>query len=124
MFNTADGPQFAVAFSAYQIVAEALEAVGQGSEAPNAWSQFAGYYEAEGAWSDAEVVEWDGCLAVLWVPTLNPTNSLVKLQSVEDGLFRQVDGEGNLGKHYAFAIDAAGNVRMRFNNNLLQKMDH
>jgi CubicO group peptidase (beta-lactamase class C family) len=121
MFNASDGPQFAVAFSTYEIMSEALRNPGDGGGESNTWSQYAGYFAAAGAWSDAEVVEWDDGLAVLWVPNLYPVNALVKLQHVEDGLFRQVDGAGNLGKHYAFAVDGAGDVRMRFNNNLLRR---
>jgi hypothetical protein len=46
----------------------------------------------------------------------------VRLQRVEGNLFRQVKGDGELGKHYVFKADSAGMiVGMRFNNNILKK---
>jgi CubicO group peptidase (beta-lactamase class C family) len=123
LFNASDGPQFALAFSTYEIMSAALKAQGVERGESNEWSRFAGYYSEEQSWSDAEVVEWDEGLAVLWVPTLNPVNSMVKLRHVEGGTFRQIDAEGNLSKYYVFEIDADGNSRMRFNNNILRKTE-
>jgi CubicO group peptidase (beta-lactamase class C family) len=123
MVNASDAPQFTLAFSTYEIMSAALKDGGGDWGEPNEWSQLAGYYTAEQSWSDADVLEWDGSLAVLWVPAQNPMNSLVRLSHVEDGIFRQIDDEGNLGKHYVFEADAAGNIRMRFNNNILSKTE-
>jgi hypothetical protein len=67
-------------------------------------------------------LEWEGSLAVMWVPTGDPVGSLTKLKRVEGNVFRQVKGDGELGKHYTFSTDAAGSiVAMRFNNNILRR---
>lgn len=123
MINASDAPQFTLAFSSYRIMSAALQGAGGDRDGPNPWSHFAGYYAADRAWSAAEVLEWDGSLAVLWVPSQNPAQSLARLRHVEGGVFRQVDGEGNPGKHFVFAADAAGDVRLRFNNNILRRAE-
>ena len=73
----------------------------------------------------AEVLEWDGALAGLWLPTENPLGSLVKLRRTEGEIFRQVNSDGKLGKHYVFKADSEGNiVGMKFNNNVIWKTAH
>lgn len=122
MFNATDAPQFTVVFRIYEIMAPALMAPGGEDERSSEWSKYTGYYTGEKSWSEAEVLEWEGNLAVMWIPTPDPVGSLVKLQRVEGEIFRQVKSDGTLGKHYAFKAGPDGNVvSMRFNNNLLEK---
>jgi len=122
MINATDAPQFTLVFRAYEIMAPALKAATGEEEGPDKWARYAGYYTADESWSEAEVLEWDGSLAVMWVPTPDPVGSLVRMQRVEGEVFRQVKGDGELGKHYVFRADSAGDiVGMRFNNNLLKK---
>ena len=123
MINATDAPQFTLAFRAYEIMAPALKAPTVGEE-PRQWTKYTGYYTGDESWSDAEVLEWNGSLAVMWVPTGNPdpVGSLTRLRRVEGNVFRQVGGDGELGKHYVFGTDAAGNIdAMRFNNNVLRR---
>jgi CubicO group peptidase (beta-lactamase class C family) len=122
LINASDGPHFSLAFSTYEIMSTALKAFGEEIGGREDQSRFAGYYTSDRSWSDAEVVPWDGDLAVLWVPTHNPASALVKLRHVEGGTYRQVEEDGGLGKHYVFEADAAGSVRLRFNNNILRKV--
>jgi hypothetical protein len=92
---------------------------------PDEWATYTGFYTADETWSAAEVLPWEGSLAVMWVPTGNPVGSLVQLRRVESNVFRQQRGDGTLGKHYMFKADPTGDiVRMRFNNNLLDKVAH
>jgi CubicO group peptidase (beta-lactamase class C family) len=122
MINTSDAPQFTVAMRTYEIMARALNAASGEEQGASEWTKYTGYYTGERTWSDAEVVEWDGSLAVMWIPTADPVGSLAKLRRVEGNVFRQVKSDGALGKHYAFKADPEGNiVSMKFNNNLLAK---
>jgi CubicO group peptidase (beta-lactamase class C family) len=122
MINATDAPQFTVVFRTYEIMAPVLNASSGEEEGSSEWTEYTGYYTGEKSWSEAEVLEWDGCLAVMWIPTGNPVGSLAKLRRVEGNVFRQVKNDGALGKHYAFKADPEGNiVGMKFNNNLLEK---
>jgi CubicO group peptidase (beta-lactamase class C family) len=122
MVNATDAPQFTLVFRAYEIMAPVLKAPSDKEEGPREWTNYTGYYTADKSWSEAELLEWDGSLAVMWVPTDNPVGSLTSLRHVEGNVFRQVRSDGKLGKHYVFKTDAEGNiVSMKFNNNLLRK---
>ncbi len=124
MINATDAPQFTLVLETYNIMAPALRASSSSEEADESqdWAKYTGYYTADMSWSEAEVVVWDGALSVMWVPTGNPLGSLVRLKRIEGGIFRQVGGDGALGKHYVFGTDAESNtVCMKFNNNLLRK---
>jgi hypothetical protein len=123
MINATDAPQFTLVFRAYEIMAPALRSPTTDDE-PRRWAKYTGYYTADETWSEAEVVEWQGSLAVMWVPTPDPVGSLIRLRRIEGEVFREVRGDGTLGKHFVFGSDAEGNiVAMRFNNNILRKTD-
>jgi len=123
MINATDAPQFTLVFRTHEIMVPAL---GRPSEADTPanedWSKYCGYYTSDESWSEAEVLEWDGGLAVLWLPTEDPLGSLVRLSRTEDEVFRQINDDGKLGKHYVFKKDSKGGiVGMKFNNNLIWK---
>ena len=126
MVNATDGPQFTLVFRAYEILSAALlDSQATEDDGGREWAPYTGYYTADKSWSDAEVLEWGGALAVMWVPTGDPVGSLIKLKRLEGDVFRQVNGDGSLGKHYVFARDADnGTVRMKFNNNVLTRTPH
>jgi CubicO group peptidase (beta-lactamase class C family) len=123
MINATDAPQFTLAFRAHEILAPVVRGPRDSTvEGSGEWTKYTGFYTADKAWSDAEVLEWNGSLAVMWVPTEDPVGSLVSLRRVEGDVFRQVRSDGKLGKHYIFETDADGSaVRMKFNNNQLRK---
>jgi CubicO group peptidase (beta-lactamase class C family) len=122
MFNATDAPQRQVVFGAYQAMAPALLDHGDGSKEPMEWTKYIGYYTSDESWSDAEVLQWNGSLAVMWVSLSDPGGSLTMLKRVSGDVFREFDDNGELGKHYIFGTDARGNiVSMKFNNNLLKK---
>ena len=79
MINATDAPQFTLVFRAYEIMAPALLAADRGQEEPEPWAGYTGYYTADVSWSEAEVVAWEGSLAVMWIPTPDPVGSLVEL---------------------------------------------
>ena len=122
MINATDAPQFTLVFRAYEIMAPALGELTGTEKESRELTKYTGYYTAAESWSEAEVLEWDASLAVMWIPTDNPVGSLVRLVRTDGEVFRQVKSNGELGKHYVFKADAAGNtVGMKFNNNLLTK---
>lgn len=125
MVNATDAPQFTLVFRTYEIIAPVLTAAGSRALGSSEWARYVGYYTGDKTWSEAEVLEWEGALAVMWIPNgnPNPVGSLVKLERVEGEVFRQLNGDETLGKHYVFKADDDGDiVRMKFNNNLLDKM--
>jgi CubicO group peptidase (beta-lactamase class C family) len=122
MINAKDAPNWSLAFIAYRIMAPALLNTGGMKELTSEWAKYTGYYTADNVWSDAEVFQWNDSLAMLWVPTEDPLNSLTMLTRIEGNVFRQVRNDGSLGKHYIFGTDADGDiVSMRFNNNIFKK---
>lgn len=122
MINATDAPQFTLVFRTYEIMAQALKDQNVKEEGSGEWAKYIGYYTSDNSWSEAEVLEWDGSLAVMWIPTEDPVGSLTRLRNVGGHVFRQVRGDGELGKHYIFGTDATGDiVSMKFNNNLLKK---
>lgn len=122
MINATDAPQFTVAFRTYEIMAPTLKAQTGDERGSSEWDKYMGYYTGDKAWSDAEVLEWGGSPAVMWIPTEDPLGSLVKLRRIEGNVFRQVNSDGTLGKHYAFKPGPEGDiVGMKFNNNLLKR---
>jgi CubicO group peptidase (beta-lactamase class C family) len=125
MVNATDAPQFTLAFRTFEIMAPVLTSSSSDMVEANAWDDYIGFYSSPNTWSDAEVLSWKGGLALMWVPGGNPdpVGSLVTLTRVEGEVFRQVNANGELGKHYIFRKDADGNVvSLKFNNNLLDKV--
>jgi len=120
MINATDAPQFTIVFRAYEIMSQSLE-TNDGKRTVQ-WENYTGYYTADRSWSEAEVLEWSGSLAVMWIPTTDPIGSLIKLQHIEGNVFRQIKGDGKLGKYYVFGTDSQGIINsMKFNNNILVK---
>ena len=125
IYNAYDAPQWGTAMDSYDIIARALRTPdSEVNEKKTAeWGQYTGYYTADRSWAEAEVMEWDGVLSVLWLPQYSrPLGSLTKLSHVEGHVFRQINGDGSLGKHYVFGTDDRGNIStMKFNNNIIKK---
>jgi CubicO group peptidase (beta-lactamase class C family) len=124
MVNASDAPQFTLAFAAYNIFSSVLTSPNSNENEIEfgKWKDYVGYYNADISWAAAEVLEWKGSLCVMWLPAHEPLNSLIKLQHIENGIFRQLNSDGTLGKHYIFgAVDGSGDMWMKFNNNQLKR---
>jgi CubicO group peptidase (beta-lactamase class C family) len=122
--NASDAPQFTLAFAAYNIFSSVLTSpnTDENEMEFGKWKDYVGYYSADISWAAAEVLEWNGSLCVMWLPAHEPLNSLIKLQPVENGVFRQVNSDGTLGKHYIFGtVDSNGDMWMKFNDNQLKR---
>jgi hypothetical protein len=124
MVNASDAPQFTLAFAAYNIFSSVLTSPNSNENEIEfgKWDDYVGYYDADISWAAAEVLEWNGSLCVMWLPADGPLNSLIKLQHIREGIFRQVNSDGTLGKHYIFGkVDGSGDMWMKFNNNQLKR---
>jgi hypothetical protein len=52
----------------------------------------------------------NGKLAMLYVPTENPSAAVIKLMQVEGHTFRRIRDDGELGEPIVFELDADGKV--------------
>lgn len=125
MFNAYDAPQWGMAMNTYDIIARAIRKLNskENDQRTAGWENYIGYYTADRSWAEAQVLEWDGALSIMWFPVNSrPLRSLIKLSHVEGHVFRQVRSDGSLGKHYVFGTDDNGNIStMKFNNNIIKK---
>lgn len=62
------------------------------------------------------VVIWEGELAILSIPTDNPSDSLTKIRRVEGNTFRRVRDDGELGEKIVFELDSEGKVTRMIRN--------
>jgi hypothetical protein len=71
---------------------------------------------------EAAVLVWKGELAVLYLPTENPTGALTRLKHVDGHTFRRVRSDDELGEEYTFEVEDGEVVRMIRNSNFLEKI--
>ena len=82
---------------------------------------YEGLYQS--AWAEAAVVQWEGELAMLYLPSGNPLEGLVKLKHEGDHRFRHLRKDGELGEEILFEFDDSGRVlRLRRHNNYMDKV--
>ena len=79
-------------------------------------ARFTGTYERP-LGGESAVLVWDGDLHVLSLPTNNPLNSLTRLRHIEDGTFRRVRDNDDLGEAFIFEEMPDGSMRMWRNDN-------
>lgn len=124
MFNAYDAPQWGIAMNTYDIIARAIRTSNtiENETKTSKWKDYMGYYTADRSWAEAQVLVWDGALSIMWLPVRSgPLRSLIKLSHVQGHVFRQVRGDGSLGKYYVFGTDDKGKVTaMKFNNNIIK----
>ena len=124
MVNATDAPDFTLAFRTFEIMAPVLKRPHRDETGQSGWEEYIGFYTSADTWSDAEVLSWEDGLAVMWVPggNPNPLGSLARLTRIDGEVFRQLEADGELGKHYIFHRDQDGNVvSFKFNNNVVVK---
>ncbi len=109
--------------TAFDIVAPALRkaAKGSGDDAPTGGlaaelQRFTGTYQRPLGGESAVVVR-DGDLHVLSLPTNDPLNSLTRLRHIEDGTFRRVRDNDDLGEAFIFEEMPDGRMLMWRNDN-------
>ena len=123
--NGHHAPTFTMAFGAHEIVVPPRLGPSTSCDpAPDA--RLLGFYSDDLAWSDVLVIRRDGEICLLWMGEGlgNPVGSLIRLHPVGELVYRQIESDGSLGKHYVFeADDAREAVRLRFNTSILTKWD-
>lgn len=92
-------------------------------DAPNL-SSYVGTYNNQPWSSEAQVVEWYGKLAVLYLPASNPSEGMVLLEHEEGDTFRRVRSNDQPGEEVRFEKNAAGKVtRMWRHSNSAKKLN-
>ena len=118
--------------TAFDIVAPALQAAAKRAEAdspmeeamarigtvtgPAYLQRYTGTYQRP-LGGESEVLMWEGSVQVLSLPTNNPLSSLTRLRHIEDGTFRRVRDNGDLGEEFIFEEMPDGSMRMWRNDN-------
>lgn len=110
-----------------QAIAEASRPEGELPADPVAFQQrferFVGSYDENPWGGEAAVVPWDGGLAILWLPTMYPSEGLTPIEHVQGNVFRRTRADGEPGEEYEFVEDAAGRVvGMRYHSNTYPRM--
>jgi CubicO group peptidase (beta-lactamase class C family) len=90
-------------------IAAALESPGEGKSLDPALEKFVGRYERP-LGGESYVLPWKSGLAVLSLPTSNPTGALTRLKYMGDNIFRRIRDEEELGEEVTFELDADGEV--------------
>jgi CubicO group peptidase (beta-lactamase class C family) len=120
MSNAQDVEPSSYAYEIFDLVAPALlDAVknpDKGKKPDPDLEKYVGRYEMP-IGRESEVVLWEGELAVLYMPTDNPSDSMTKIRRVEENIFRRVRDDGELGEEIIFEVDPEGKVtRMIWNS--------
>jgi CubicO group peptidase (beta-lactamase class C family) len=107
----------------YQIVAprvkEAIKEPGKGSKPDPSLDPYVGTYESPGGiGGEVAVVRWQGGLALLPLPTMDPMRALSKLKKVGAHTFRRIRTDESLAEAVTFDIGPDGRAeRIRQNSN-------
>jgi CubicO group peptidase (beta-lactamase class C family) len=120
MSNAHDVSPSSYVYEIFDLVAPAiLEAVknpGKAKKPDKDLKKFVGRYERP-IGRESMVVLWEGELAVMYIPTNNPSDSLTRLRRVEGNIFRRVRDDGELGEKIVFEVGPDGEVtRMIWNS--------
>jgi CubicO group peptidase (beta-lactamase class C family) len=87
------------------------------------FERFVGSYDESPWGGEAAVVSWKGGLAILWLPTMHPSDEITPLEHVSGNTFRRIRDDGALGETYEFVEDVDGEiVGMRYHSNTYPRM--
>jgi CubicO group peptidase (beta-lactamase class C family) len=104
---------------AYEIVAPAIRAALKSDEEkgrPFPFGKYVGFYERP-LGGETAVIEWEGELAMVPLPTANPISAMTRLRHVDGDTFRRVREDDELGEEISFELDASGAVVRFWRNN-------
>jgi CubicO group peptidase (beta-lactamase class C family) len=91
---------------------------------PAGFERFVGSYDENPWGGEAAVVPWEGGLAVLWLPTMYPSDEITPLEHVEGNTFRRIRDDGELGETYEFVEGGDGEIAgMRYHSNTYPRMN-
>ncbi|MBT8479506.1 MAG: serine hydrolase [Gemmatimonadetes bacterium] len=90
---------------------------------PPEFERYIGSYDESPWGGEAAVVAWNAGLAILWLPTMSPSDELTPLEHVGGNTFRRIREDGALGEAYEFVEDVDGQVvGMRYHSNTYPRM--
>ncbi len=90
---------------------------------PAEFERFLGSYDENPWGGEAAVVAWDAGLAILWLPTMSPSDGLTPLEHVAGNTFRRVRADGEPGESYEFVENADGQVvGLRYHSNTYPRL--
>jgi CubicO group peptidase (beta-lactamase class C family) len=119
MTNAHDVSPSSYAYEIFDLVAPAILDVvkypGKAKKPDPDLDKFVGTYEMP-IGRESMVVIWEGELAILYIPTNNPSDSLTKLRRVEGNVFRRVRDDGELGEKVIFEVGPDGKVTRMIHN--------
>ena len=91
---------------------------------PAEFQRFVGSYDESPWGGETAVFPWKGGLAILWLPTMSPSDELTVLQHVEGNTFRRERDDGEPGETYVFVEDDSGRITgMRYHSNTYPRME-
>ena len=93
-------------------------------ELPAKFERFIGSYDENPWGGEAAVVSWEAGLAILWLPTMRPSDELTPLEHIAGNTFRRIREDGELGETYEFVESGDGQVvGLRYHSNTYPRMD-
>ncbi len=104
---------------AYEIVAPAIRAALTSDDEKGRvfpFGKYIGLYERPFG-GETAVIEWEGELAMVSLPTANPISGMTRLSHVAGDTFRRVRDDDELGEEIHFEVDASGTVVRVWRNN-------
>jgi len=90
---------------------------------PAEFERFLGSYDESPWGGESAVVAWEGGLAILWLPTLYPSDEIMLLEHVDGNVFRRIRDDGEPGETYEFIEDGGGHVTgLKYHSNTYPRM--
>ena len=103
-------------------IAQAVEAPGKAKKPDRDLEKYVGRYERP-IGREMQVLIWYGELAVLSLPSDNPSESLTKLKRVKGNIFRRLRDDGELGEEVVFETGPDGKVvRLIWNSQRAERL--
>ncbi len=91
---------------------------------PDQLLRFVGAYDEDPWGGESAVLPWEGGLAIVWLPTMDPLGSLTPLEHVEGNTFRRTRDDGEPGETYVFIEDEDGGITgLHYHSNTYPRID-
>ena len=97
----------------YKIFSPALKAANSEDKIKSLKPEFEKYLGnySEAPWGgETAVISWEGELGMVGLPTTSPVKGITKLKYIEDGIFRRIRDDDELGEEIIFETDNSGKV--------------
>jgi hypothetical protein len=81
------------------------------TESKIALDEFVGTYNAQPWWGEVAVLQWEGKLVTLRLPTMKPLKSMMKFKHIKGNVFKRLRANDVLGEEMVFELDDIGRVK-------------